>query len=221
MSRISAIVVAAGKGKRFGSSKQFVLLKGKPVLDHCLERLEAHKDISEIILVLRNKKFERRYLEHYSKISAIANGGRRRQNSVISGFNRIDQKNTDIVLVHDGVRPLITGDLLDRIIDAAQKKGAAAPVIPVEDTLKLVKGKDVLRTVARTGLFRVQTPQGFSYEVLKKALDKAVEDDYYGTDEAVLVERTGIEICAVEGDPRNIKVTTPDDIIIAEAFLED
>jgi len=221
MSRISAIVVAAGKGKRFGSSKQFVLLKGKPVLDHCLERLEAHKDISEIILVLRNKKFERRYLEHYSKISAIANGGRRRQNSVISGFNRIDQKNTDIVLVHDGVRPLITGDLLDRVIDAAQKKGAAVPVIPLEDTLKLVKGKDVLRTVARTGLFRVQTPQGFSYEVLKKALDKAVEDDYYGTDEAVLVERTGIEICAVEGDPRNIKVTTPDDIIIAEAFLED
>jgi len=221
MSRISAIVVAAGKGKRFGSSKQFVLLKGKPVLDHCLERLEAHKDISEIILVLRNKKFERRYLEHYSKISAIANGGRRRQNSVISGFNRIDQKNTDIVLVHDGVRPLITGDLLDRVIDAAQKKGAAVPVIPLKDTLKLVKGKDVLRTVARTGLFRVQTPQGFSYEVLKKALDKAVEDDYYGTDEAVLVERTGIEICAVEGDPRNIKVTTPDDIIIAEAFLED
>lgn len=221
MSRISAIVVAAGKGKRFGSSKQFVLLKGKPVLDHCLERLEAHKDISEIILVLRNKKFERKYLDHYSKISAIANGGRRRQNSVISGFNRIDQKNTDIVLVHDGVRPLITGDLLDRVIDAAQKKGAAVPVIPVEDTLKLVKGKDVLRTVARTGLFRVQTPQGFSYEVLKKALDKAVEDDYYGTDEAVLVERTGIEICAVEGDPRNIKVTTPDDIIIAEAFLED
>jgi len=221
MSRISAIVVAAGKGKRFGSSKQFVLLKGKPVLDHCLERLEAHKDISEIILVLRNRKFERRYLEHYSKISAIANGGRRRQNSVISGFNRIDQKNTDIVLVHDGVRPLITGDLLDRVIDAAQKKGAAVPVIPLKDTLKLVKGKDVLRTVARTGLFRVQTPQGFSYEVLKKALDKAVEDDYYGTDEAVLVERTGIEICAVEGDPRNIKVTTPDDIIIAEAFLED
>jgi len=221
MSRISAIVVAAGKGKRFGSSKQFVLLKGKPVLDHCLERLEAHKDISEIILVLRNKKFERKYLDHYSKISAIANGGRRRQNSVISGFNRIDQKNTDIVLVHDGVRPLITGDLLDRVIDAAQKKGAAVPVIPLKDTLKLVKGKDVLRTVARTGLFRVQTPQGFSYEVLKKALDKAVEDDYYGTDEAVLVERTGIEICAVEGDPRNIKVTTPDDIIIAEAFLED
>jgi len=221
MSRISAIVVAAGKGKRFGSSKQFVLLKGKPVLDHCLERLEAHKDISEIILVLRNKKFERKYLDHYSKISAIANGGRRRQNSVISGFNRIDQKNTDIVLVHDGVRPLITGDLLDRVIDAAQKKGAAVPVIPLKDTLKLVKGKDVLRTVARTGLFRVQTPQGFSYEVLKKALDKAVEDEYYGTDEAVLVERTGIEICAVEGDPRNIKVTTPDDIIIAEAFLED
>lgn len=221
MSRISAIVIAAGKGKRFGSSKQFVLLKGKPVLDHCLERLEAHKDISEIILVLRNKKIERRYLEHYSKISAIANGGRRRQDSVISGFNRIDQKNTDVVLVHDGVRPLITGDLLDRIIDAAQKKGAAVPIIPVEDTLKLVKGKDVLRTVARTGLFRVQTPQGFSCEVLKKALDKAIEDDYYGTDEAVLVERTGIEICAVEGDPRNIKVTTPDDIIIAEAFLED
>ena len=221
MSRISAIVVAAGKGKRFGSSKQFVLLKGKPVLDHCLERLEAHKDISEIILVLRDKKFERRYLEYYRKISAIAKGGRKRQNSVISGFNRIDQKNTDIVLVHDGVRPLITEDLLDRVIDAAQKKGAAVPVIPVEDTLKLVRGKDVLRTVAKTGLFRVQTPQGFSCDVLKKALDKAIEDDYYGTDEAVLVERTGIEICAVEGDPRNIKVTTPDDIIIAEAFLED
>lgn len=221
MSRISAIVVAAGKGKRFGSSKQFVLLKGKPVLDHCLERFEAHKAISEIILVLGNKEFERKYLEHYSKISAIANGGRRRQDSVISGFNRIDQKNTDIVLVHDGVRPLITGDLLDRVIDAAQEKGAAVPVIPVEDTLKLVRGKDVLRTVAKTGLFRVQTPQGFSCKVLKKALDKAVEDDYYGTDEAVLVERTGIEICAVEGDPRNIKVTTPDDIIIAEAFLED
>jgi len=221
MTRISAIVVAAGKGKRFGSSKQFALLRGRPVLDHCLEKLEAYKDISEIILVLSSKTFEKRYLKHYSKISAIANGGRRRQDSVISGFNRIDQKNTDVVLVHDGVRPLITGDLLDRIIDAVQKKGAAVPVIPVEDTLKLVKGKDVLRTVARTGLFRVQTPQGFSCEVLKKALDKAIEDDYCGTDEAALVERIGIKICAVEGDPRNIKVTTPDDIKIAEAFLED
>lgn len=221
MRGVSAIIVAAGEGRRFGGLKQFALIKGKTVLDWCLENFETHEDVLEIILVLKNRNQEKKYLSRYHKISAIAKGGEKRQDSVLSGLNLVAPRKTDVVLVHDGVRPIVKKDLIHRVIFAAQKKGAAVPVVPIEETVKLIEKKRVLRTVENQTLFRAQTPQAFHYDVLKEAMDRAREENYFGTDEAFLVERMGREIVAVQGDRKNIKITTSEDLKIAELFLED
>jgi 2-C-methyl-D-erythritol 4-phosphate cytidylyltransferase len=221
MSKVTAIIVAAGEGRRFGFSKQFALLGGKPVLDRCLEIFEAHKKVTAIVLVLKDVGPKKEYLKRYRKIVTVAKGGKRRQDSVLSGFRQIDPANAETVLVHDGVRSLVSEDLIDRVIEATRKAGAAVPAIPVEDTIKLVEGDEVSRTLDRKRLFRVQTPQGFSHPILKAALDKATEESFYGTDEASLVERTGKKVLVVQGDPKNIKITTPEDLRVAEAFLGD
>jgi len=220
MKRVSAIIVAAGEGQRFGSLKQFVPLGGKPVLDWCLEAFEAHADVDEIVLVVKDEAKGKEYLQRYGKVSAVVRGGKKRQDSVLFGFQQLDSAQTDIVLVHDGVRPFIRGALISRVIQATRERGAVIPVIPVEDTIKIVEGEDVKRTLERKKLFRVQTPQGFLYATLKKALDKASEEGFYGTDEASLVERAGERVTVVKGDVRNIKVTTPEDLKMAEVFFE-
>jgi 2-C-methyl-D-erythritol 4-phosphate cytidylyltransferase len=221
MRRVSAIIVAAGKGKRFGASKQFALLKGKSILDRCLEKFEANKSVTEVILVLRDENLRGKYLGRYHKIAAVAGGGERRQDSVLSGFRLIDPEKADIVLVHDGVRPLVEQDLINRVIAAVQEKGAAVPAVPVEETIKLIDKQKVRQTLDREKLFRIQTPQGFTYKILRQALNKAREDNFYGTDEASLVERTGKRVAVVAGDAKNIKITTREDLKIAEALIED
>jgi len=212
MKKVTVIIVAAGEGRRFGFAKQFALLKGKPVLDWCLDKFEAHKRVEEIVLVLKDDSEKEKYLKRYGKIVAVTRGGERRQDSVLSGFRLIDPEKEAIVLVHDGVRSLVSEDLIDRVIAAAQEKGAVVPAVPVKDTIKLVEGYEVSQTLDREKLFKVQTPQGFFHHTLKEALDKAQEDSFYGTDEASLVERTGKRVCVVQGDPKNIKITTPDDL---------
>ena len=221
MSEVTSIIVAAGEGRRFGFSKQFALLGGKPVLDRCLEIFEAHKKVAAIVLVLKDVGLKKEYLKRYRKIVAVAKGGKKRQDSVLSGFRQVDPEKAEIVLVHDGVRSFVSEDLIDRVIEATRKAGAAVPAIPVEDTIKLVEGDEVSRTLAREQLVKVQTPQGFSYPILKAALDKAKEENFYGTDEASLAERIEKKVVVVQGDPKNIKITTPEDLKIAEAFLED
>ena len=221
MSKVTAIIVAAGEGKRFGFSKQFALLRGRSVLDRCLEIFEAHKKVTAIVLVLKDVGLKNEYLKRYRKVVAVAKGGKRRQDSVLSGFHQVDTEKAEIVLVHDGVRSFVSENLIDRVIEAAQKAGAAVPAVPVEDTIKLVEGDEVSRTLDRKQLLRVQTPQGFSYQILKAALDKAKEENFYGTDEASLAERIGKKVMVVQGDHKNIKITTPEDLKIAEAFLED
>ncbi len=221
MERVSAIIVAAGRGERFGSPKQFSLLKGKTVLDWSLEKFESHEAVDEIILVLNEEQERKKILGQYKKILAVVQGGEERQDSVLNGFKMIDPEKTGIVLVHDGVRPLVSPALIGRVIEAAFEKGAAIPALPLEDTVKEVTGEEVLRTLERQELCRAQTPQGFSYSVLKKALDKAQEEGYYGTDEASLVERIGGKVYVVPGDPVNIKITVSDDLRVAEAFLDD
>jgi 2-C-methyl-D-erythritol 4-phosphate cytidylyltransferase len=218
---VIAIIVAAGEGKRFGFSKQFALLREKPVLEWCLDRFEAHKQVKEIVLVLNDETQKQKLLERYGKIRAVAEGGEKRQDSVLAGFSQIDPEMAEVVLVHDGVRPLLESDLISRVIDRTLEQGAAVPVIPVEDTIKLIEGRLVRQTLDRSRLFRVQTPQGFCYSVLREALDSAREDGFYGTDEAALVERIGKKVSVVQGDPRNIKITTPLDLKLAEALLED
>ena len=220
MRRVSAIIVAAGEGKRFGAPKQFTSLGGKTVLDWCLEAFESHEEVDEVVLVVNDEAKGKEYLQRYGKVSAVVRGGEKRQDSVLSGFQQLDPIQAEIVLVHDGVRPFICSALISRGIQAAREGGAAIPVIPVEDTIKIVEGEDVKQTLERERLFRVQTPQGFLYPTLKKALDKAIQEGFYGTDEASLVERAGERVTVVPGDVRNIKVTTPEDLKMAEVFFE-
>jgi len=147
-------------------------------------------------------------------------GGDRRQDSVWQGFRLLATAAPEVVLVHDGARPLVTAGLISRVIAAARADGAAVPVLAVEDTIKEVREGRVAATIDRTFLARAQTPQGFRYDILKRALDAARKDRFTGTDEAALVERAGLPVTAVAGDPRNIKITTPVDIPIAEALLD-
>lgn len=221
MNKVSAIVVAAGEGKRFGAAKQFALLKGKRVLDWALEKFEYHEAIDNIILVLGDDQEGDEYLGKYAKIAAIAKGGERRQDSVYSGLSCVDTTETGIVLVHDGARPLVEKDLIQRIVDTARNREAVVPVVPIEDTIKRVAEQKVLRTEERRHLFRVQTPQGFSCSLLKEAFVHALEEQFDGTDEAALVERLGKDVFVIPGDRRNLKITTQEDIKIAEALIED
>lgn len=221
MKKVSAIIVAAGEGKRFGSAKQFALLKGKPILDRTLETFEEHMKVTEIILVVREDWLREKYLNRYKKLAAVVRGGEKRQDSVMAGFNQLQPDQTDIVLVHDGIRPLVGKDLISRVIEAAEQKGAAIPALSLEDTIKRVEEERVVKTLDRLTLFKVQTPQGFFYTTLERALRKAKEDSFYGTDEASLVERIGEKVYIVEGDTQNIKITSPEDIHIAEALLAD
>jgi 2-C-methyl-D-erythritol 4-phosphate cytidylyltransferase len=221
MKKVSAIIVAAGEGKRFGSAKQFALLKGKPVLDRTLETFEEHMKVTEVILVVREDWLREKYLNRYKKLVAVVRGGERRQDSVMVGFNQLKPDQSGIVLVHDGVRPLVGKDLISRVIEAAEQKGAAIPALSLEETIKRVEEGRVVRTLDRLTLFKVQTPQGFFYTTLERALRKAKEDSFYGTDEASLVERIGEKVYIVEGDTQNIKITGPEDIHIAEALLAD
>jgi 2-C-methyl-D-erythritol 4-phosphate cytidylyltransferase len=216
----AVIVVAAGAGKRFGQRKQFVYLRGKPVLEWTLERFEAHEEIGSVVLVLPDEQDRKHYQLRYGKIVDVVRGGEERQDSVWQGFRLLDDARTELVLVHDGARPLVDGALISRVIARTRSSGAAVPVLPLEDTAKEVEDGRVVRTVDRFRVLRAQTPQGFLYPVLKKALDAARRDRFYGTDEAMLVERVGLPVATVEGSPANIKITTPLDLRIAEALLD-
>jgi 2-C-methyl-D-erythritol 4-phosphate cytidylyltransferase len=221
MNKVWAIIVAAGEGKRFGAAKQFALLKGKALLDWNLEKFEDHEAIDRIVLVLGKDHTGEDFPKRYGKIATVAKGGEKRQDSVYSGLSCVDAQEAEIVLVHDGARPFVSKDLIDRVIDATKTKGAAIPVIPVEDTLKLVEGQKIVRTQDRKRFFRAQTPQGFTYTLLKDAFLQARRKDFEGTDEAALVENMGKDVFVIQGEPRNLKITTPDDFLIAEAWIED
>jgi len=221
MRKVSAIVVAAGAGRRFGSAKQFALLRGKTVLETCLEAIAGHPEVDELVLVLPAGESGAQYRERWSKIIAVVRGGEKRQDSVAHGFARLGSGPADLVLVHDGVRPLVSREVITRVISRAGETGAAVAAVPVEDTIKEAAGGFVVRTLERDNMQHIQTPQAFRYEVLERALWQAREDGFYGTDEAALVERTGHPVAVVPGDRRNIKITTAADLKIAEAWLED
>jgi 2-C-methyl-D-erythritol 4-phosphate cytidylyltransferase len=218
MSRAAVLVVAAGEGRRFGGAKQFAAFGGRPLVEWSLEAFQAHPGIEEIVLVLSETRTKKAYLERYPKISEVVLGGERRQDSVRIGFGCLDCLRTGFVLVHDGARPLVSSEIISRVLTRTKKEGAVIPVVPVEDTIKEISEGRVVRTLDRGRLGRVQTPQGFSYELLKQALDLALKDGFSGPDEAVLVERLGAAVATVAGDPRNIKITTPLDLIFAEAI---
>lgn len=218
----TAIIVAAGSGTRFKSEKpkQFIEIKSKPLILHTIERFEAAPSVDAIVLVLAEEwtgEFEQRSLK-FSKPFTIVSGGTTRAESVSNGLDSVDPK-TQIVAVHDGARPLVSVDEIERTIAAAIKTGAACLVGEVTDTIKSVRGGEIAATLDRNLLRRALTPQAFHIEVLKKALENSELAENV-TDECFLVEKLGHPITIVEGSSRNIKITHQDDLILAEALLK-
>jgi len=229
--RMAPVPVGA-KGKQKKSlSKQFTELGGTPILIHTLRKFAAVDAVSEIWIALRENEIAgfRARLESEAKdalkkrVELVA-GGEHRQQSVGNALNTIASAVDDIVLVHDAVRPLVTREIIQEVIEAAKKYGAAIAGLPAFDTVKQVErtaeGALIKATIPRAGIVLAQTPQGFRYGVLKKAFDEASADGFLGTDEASLVERSGHEVAVVMGSPRNIKITTPVDMELAEFYLK-
>ena len=218
----TAIIVAAGSGSRFKSDtpKQFLEINGKSVLTHTLERFEAAPSVERIVLVLAADLVASFDDSAYSKVYFVAPGGPTRARSVCNGLATV---RTDLVAVHDGARPLVTIDEIERTIAKARETGAACLVAPVTDTIKSIRGGEIAHTLDRNKLRRALTPQAFRTELLKRAFeDKDLNMDVNEsiTDECYLVEKLGHPIAIVEGSPRNIKITHAEDLILAEALLK-
>jgi 2-C-methyl-D-erythritol 4-phosphate cytidylyltransferase len=220
----------APKDKKPATSKQFAELAGTPILVHTLRKFAASPAVEEIYIALRATEMEgfRKRLKTEKDLAKknirIVEGGEHRQQSVGHAIAAISAAADDIVLVHDAVRPFVTEEIIHEVIQAARKYGAAIAGVPAVDTVKQVErtaeGALITATVPRERVVMAQTPQGFRYDVLKKAFDEAAADGFLGTDEAALVERSGHEVAVVVGSPRNIKITTPADLELAEFYLK-
>lgn len=217
--KTTAIIVAAGSGSRFNSDipKQFIEIHGKPVIVHALERFQAAPSVDSIVLVLAGDQVAGFESDAISKLTKVVAGGTTRAESVLNGLNAVDA-GTEIVAVHDGARPLVAVDEIERTIATAKETGAACLVAAVTDTIKSVRGDEIAATLDRDKLRRALTPQAFRIEVLKKAFELGDLSDAV-TDECYLVERLGHPIAFVEGSSRNIKITHAEDLIFAEAYL--
>ncbi|MDP2906263.1 MAG: 2-C-methyl-D-erythritol 4-phosphate cytidylyltransferase [Candidatus Omnitrophota bacterium] len=220
---VTAIVVAAGSGKRLGSKvhKPLVKVAGLPLVIHCLKALDAYDGIKDIVLVVNaaNRAALLSAVKHYriSKVSSVVLGGARRQDSVWRGLKAVTS-DADFVLIHDAGRPFINRKILSAVIKEAARTGAAIAAVPVKDTIKeVVRGQTfVKKTLDRDRLWEVQTPQVFKREIILEAYNKF--DGKTVTDDAALVERLGKKVSLVMAAYSNIKVTTPEDLIIAEAI---
>jgi len=219
-----AIIPSAGMGRRMGSRKKnYLTLLGRPVLAHTLEAFERSASIDSVVVVVPagDEAFCRNEIVSkygFKKVAAVVAGGAERQDSVSNGIKAAGG-GASIIAVHDGARPLVTPEVIERVIAAACEHGAAIAAVPVKDTIKEASGGFVRRTVPRGNLLSVQTPQAFSAGVLIQAFKKALEDGFTGTDESSLVERTGVAVKAVEGSYENMKITTPEDMDFAECVL--
>ena len=220
-----AVIVAAGNASRMGGiDKVMAELKGEPMIVRTVRTFQECDAISEIVIVTREDLIlpitDLCRDMGALKVKAVVRGGKSRQESVSLGLNALSNK-VKLAAVHDGARPLITWEVIDRVVRAANSYGAAAPAIPVKDTIKVVEGRVVKNTPDRSTLFAVQTPQVFDFDLLRAALKKAEADGAAVTDDCSAVELMGMSVKIVEGDEHNIKVTTPMDLKIAEMLLEE
>jgi len=224
--KVAALIPAAGRGSRMGTreSKPYLVLAGKPILAHTLYQFEQCSLIDEIVLIVSKSEIEYSKASiieafMFEKVSKIIAGGLKRQDSVWEGLKSL-KRDCGLVMVHDGVRPFVSQEILEKSIQEASRSGAAIVSVPVKDTVKMASEQgDVLETLDRSTLWAVQTPQTFKYEILKSAYKKAFEDGFYGTDDASLVERLGIKVKIIPGSYENIKITTPEDLALSEVIL--
>jgi 2-C-methyl-D-erythritol 4-phosphate cytidylyltransferase len=222
-----AIIVAGGRGTRFGGHrpKQFLEINGTPIIVHTLRQFEHAQEIDAVVIAVPAEEVNtfRAAVEvsDLKKVSQVVAGGDTRAQSVKCGLAAIET--AEIVAVHDAVRPLVTPEEIDQVVLAANNSGAAILVAPVSDTIKEVDHNRILRTAPRAQLRRALTPQCFRFDILKRAYADLAEIESLRievTDDSFLVERLGVPIIAVEGSARNIKITTPEDLAVAERLLE-
>lgn len=218
-----AVIVAAGTASRMGGiDKVMAQLGGEPMIARTVRQFQDCDAISEIVIVTRENLILpiTGLCRGMDKVIAVVAGGSSRQESVSLGLNALSGKVT-LAAVHDGARPFVTWQLIDRVVRAANTYGAAAPAVPVKDTIKVVEGRVVKSTPDRATLYAVQTPQVFDFDLLRGALAKAKQDGAQVTDDCSAVERMGMSVKIVEGDERNIKITTPMDLKIGSLLLEE
>ncbi|WAA09455.1 2-C-methyl-D-erythritol 4-phosphate cytidylyltransferase [Fervidibacillus albus] len=218
------IIPAAGMGKRmgYGKNKLFIPIRHTPIIVHTLAIFEKDEWCKEIILVINEKEREEieSLIQSYeiTKVSKIINGGSERQQSVYAGLKTVNG-DEEIVLIHDGARPMVNIAHIRKLVQEASLKGAAVLGVPVKDTIKKVKDGIVMETIDRATLWSIQTPQAFRASVIKTAHESAEKDRFLGTDDASLVERIGQNVIIIEGDYENIKITTKEDLFFAESLL--
>ena len=223
LKRCGAVIVAAGSASRMGGiDKVMAALGGEPMIARTVRAFQQCGAIADIVIVTRPDLIRpiSALCAQMDKVRMVVAGGQSRQESVALGLNALP-KGVELAAVHDGARPLITDAVIDRTVRAANSYGAAAPAVPVKDTIKVVRGGLVTDTPDRASLQAVQTPQVFDFDLLRGALKKAAEDAAAVTDDCSAVERLGMAVKIVEGDERNLKVTTPMDLKIAEMLLEE
>lgn len=223
--KYDVVIPAAGQGKRMkkGINKQFINLQDRPVIVHTLQVFEQDPWCRKVIIVVNEREvdFFKELIEvnNIRKVSEIVKGGSERQHSVYNGLKILTDEE-GIVLVHDGARPFIEQEHVHRLVEEASESKAAVLAVPVKDTMKRVRNGKVIDTVERSSLWAIQTPQAFVLSLIQYAHEKAQEKNYLGTDDASLVEAVGEDVTIVEGSYNNIKLTTPEDLIYAEAILQ-
>lgn len=217
------VVVAAGSSQRMGQDKMFLELDGRPVLAHTLAAMEASDRVEEIVVVTREDlvgpvaALAREMA--LTKVTKVVRGGATRVESAQLGVGEVSPQ-AKLIGIHDGARPFVSSQVMERVVDKAAQTGAAAPAIPVQDTIKVAVNGVVDHTPDRATLFAVQTPQMFDGDLIRGALTKAMQDNASLTDDCSAVERLGMPVSLVEGDRSNIKLTTPADLAVARVILE-
>src|SRR5690554_1129793 len=225
---VSVIIAAAGMSNRMGSkiNKQFIVIDNKPILAHTIEKFEACKYVDEIIVVSKEQEVEycrkeivRKY--GYRKVTNIIKGGKERQDSIYNGIMALNER-TDIVLTHDGARPFVRMESIISGIEGAAEYGACVIGVPLKDTIKVVADQnEVHHTPNRALLWAAQTPQCFQIDLLKEGYEYAISEGILGTDDSSLVEKKGYPVKMIMGTYDNIKITTPEDLVVAESIAKD
>ena len=220
----SAIIVAAGSSSRMGFDKLLADVGGRPVLVRCLEAFQQAPSVSEIVVVTREELIPEaaRMCQEFglTKVTKLIRGGENRTQSARLGTLEAD-RDAPLIAIHDGARPFVTTQVIEDAVAQAGKSGAAAPAVPVKDTIKEARDGLVERTLDRDRLYAVQTPQVFEASLIRAALQKALEDGVELTDDCAAVERLGMKVVLTAGDEQNIKLTTPMDLLLGEGLTEE